>query len=120
MVLEFIIHVTVTFMVLGISLFMGAIVEFKNKVKNEVAGFVGGTGIILAGTGIYIGGSQSVHAFHYITLVALLIILGFLLALRHQFKKTGPSTFINIASIGLVILNHLAYVYYIVASFIYY
>lgn len=118
--LEFIIHITVSFMVLGISLFMGAIVDFNNRAKNGVAGFVGGAGIILAGTGIYIGASQSVHAFHYITLMAQLIILGLLLALRHQFKKTGPSTFINIASICLVILNHLAYVYYIVGSFIYY
>lgn len=120
MVLEFLIHILISIMVLVISLFLGITVEFKSKSKNNIAGFYGLAGMLLAGIGIYIGAGEIVHAYHYITLVSESFILGVLLLIRLLFKKRGPSKLINIGSICLVTISYVTYVYYIIASFIYY
>jgi hypothetical protein len=107
--------------VLGISLFPAQIVKTKSGgTLANMAGISGFLGIILVGTGIFIGGAEVVHAYHYITFIAQLIILGLSLLIYRLFKKVGYSTLINICSICLVIISHLTYIYYIIGSFLYY
>ena len=118
--LEFLLHILISFMVLGISLFPAQMVKTKGGgTLANMAGVSGLLGIILVGTGIYIGGAEAVHAYHYITFIAQLIILGLSLLIYRLFKKLGYSKLINICSICLVIISQLTYVYYIIASFIY-
>ena len=76
-------------------------------------------GIILVGTGIYIGVAEAVHAYHYIAFIVQLIILGLSLLIYRLFKKVGYSKLINICLLCLVTISHLTYVYYIIGSFIY-
>ena len=75
---------------------------------------------MLVGTGIYIGGGETLYAYYYIAFIVELLILGLFLLMRHQFKKAGHSTFIDICSILLVFISQLTYVYWVVASIIYY
>ena len=56
-------------MVLGISLFPAQMVKTKGGgTLANMAGIPGLLGIILVGTGIYIGGAEAVHAYHYISI----------------------------------------------------
>ena len=119
--LEFLLHILISFMVLGISLFPAQMVRTKGGgTLANMAGISGFLGIILVGTGIFIGGAEAVHAYHYITFIAQLIILGLSLLIYRLFKKVGYSKLINICSICLVIISHLTYIYYIIGSFLYY
>ena len=106
-------------MVLGITLVPAQIVEIKSSTLKNIVGISGLLGIILVGTGIFIGGGESLHAYLYITLILQLIILGLFLLLYRLFKKVGYSNLINFCSICLVIISHLTYVYYIIMSFMY-
>lgn len=118
--LEFLLDILMSFMVLGITLFSAHIIKFKNSTLENIVAITGLFGIFLVGTGMYIGGSVSVHAYHYIIFIVQLIITGLLLLLYRLFKRGGPSKLINICSIFLVLVSLLTYVYYIIASFIYY
>lgn len=107
-------------MVLGISMFPSQMVKTTDGgTLASMAGISGLLGIFLVGTGIFIGGAEVVHAYHYITFIAQLIILGLFLLIYHLFKKVGYSKLINISSIFLALFSHLTYVYYIIASFMY-
>lgn len=106
-------------MVLGISLFPVRTVESKNRKLENIAGIYGFVGILLAGTGIYIGGGGTLQAYIYITFIAQLLILCLFVLISSQRKKVGHSVLINIISICLVTISFLTYVYYIVASLIY-
>ena len=117
-ILTFILDILISFLVLGIGFLPPDIVG--NKSLKNIAYFFGFLGIMLVGTGIYIGGGETVHAYYYISLVVELLILGLFLFMRRQFKKAGHSTLIDICSISLLLLSQLMYVYWIVASFIYY
>ena len=105
-------------MVLGITLVPAQIVEIKSSTLKNIVGISGLLGIILVGTGIFIGG-ESLHAYLYITFILQLIILGLFLLLYRLFKKVGYLNLINFCSICLVIISHLTYVYYIIMSFMY-
>jgi hypothetical protein len=118
-VLEFILHILICIMVLGISFFPAQMVKTKGGTLANMAGITGLLGLLLVGTGIYIGGAEAVHSYHYITFIVQLIILGLFLLIYHLFKKVGYSKLININSICLAIISQLTYVYYIIASFIY-
>jgi hypothetical protein len=107
-------------MVLGISLVPAQIVEIKSSTVKNIVGIYGLLGIILVGTGIFIGGGDSLHSYIYITFILELIILCLFFLLYRLFKKVGYSKLINICSICLVIISHLTYVYYIIGSFLYY
>lgn len=118
--LVLLLHILISFMVLGITLVPAQIVEFKRSALNNIVGINGLLGIILVGIGIFIGIGDSLHAYLYITFILQLIIIClFFLHYRH-FKKVGYSKFINISSIILVIISYLTYVYYIIGSFLYY
>jgi hypothetical protein len=118
-VLVFLLHILISFMVLGITLVPGRIVEFKRSGLNNIVGIIGISGIFLVGTGIYIGIGESLQTYLYITFILQLIIIClFFLNYRH-FKKVGYSKFINISSMILVIISYLTYVYYIIGSFLY-
>jgi hypothetical protein len=106
-------------MVLGITLFPAQIVDIKSSTLKNIVGISGLLGIILVGTGIFIGGGESLHAYLYITFILQLIILGLFLLIYRLFKKVGYLKLINICSICLVIISHLTYVYYIISSFMY-
>lgn len=118
-VLVFLLHILISFMVLGITLVPAQIVEFKRSALNNIVGITGISGIFLVGIGMYIGMGESLHAYFYITFILQLIIIClFFLNYRH-FKKVGYSKFINISSMILVIISYLNYVYYIIGSFLY-
>jgi hypothetical protein len=117
--IDFLFHILISFMVLGITFVPAHIVEFKRSALNNIVGTTVISGIFLVGTGMYIGIGDSLHAYFYITFILqLIIIFLFFLNYRH-FKKVGSSKFINISSIILVIISYLTYVYYIIASFMY-
>lgn len=119
-VLELLLHISISFMVLGISMFPAQMVKTKGGgTLASMAGISGLLGFFLVGTGIFIGGAEAVHAYHYITFIAQLFILGLFLLIYHLFKKVGYSKLINICSIFLAIISHLTYVYYVIASFMY-
>lgn len=107
-------------MVLGITLFPAKTVKFNNRTLNNTTAIYGLFGIILVGLGMYIGGGESLHAYFYITVIIQLIILGLFVLTYHLFKKVGYSKLINICSLCLVTISYLMYIYYIIASFIYY
>lgn len=107
-------------MVLGITLVPSQIVELKSSTLKKFVEISGLFGIILVGTGIYIGVGESLHAYLYITFILQLIVLGLFYLIYRLFKRVGFSKLINICSICLVLISHLTYVYYISASFIYY
>ncbi|MGE7879787.1 hypothetical protein [Peribacillus muralis] len=113
--LVWLLHILICFMVLGITLFPAQIVKSNNTIGKS-----GLLGVILVGTGVYIGGGETLHAYLYITFILQLIIIGLFFLLYRLFKKVGYSKLINIFSICLVIISHLTYVYYIIASFVYY
>lgn len=118
--LVFLLHISISFMVLGISLIPAQIVEVKkSSVLKNTVGLSGLLGIMLVGTGIYIGGGESLQPYFYITFIVQLLILCFFIILYSLYKKSGYSTFINIFCIFLAALSHFMYGYYIVASFLY-
>lgn len=106
-------------MVLGITLVPAQIVEIKCSTLKNIVAISGLLGIILVGTGIFIGEGESLYAYLYITFILQLIILGLFFLIYRLFKKVGYSKFINICSICLVVFSHSTYVYYIIASFLY-
>ncbi|MED3791347.1 hypothetical protein P4571_02655 [Niallia alba] len=113
-------HLLSSFMVLAISLFLGKAVNFDSKKLNNIIGGYGLIGIVLVGIGIYIGMGENLKSYIFITFLGQLVIIGFFLLIFRLLKKDGYSKFINISSICLVIISHLIYIYYIIASFIYY
>ncbi|WP_400242223.1 hypothetical protein AB3U99_15140 [Niallia sp. JL1B1071] len=113
-------HLLSSFMVLAISLFLGKTVNFESKKLNNIIGGYGLTGIVLVGIGIYIGIGENLKAYMFITFLGQLVIICFFLLIFSLLKKDGYSKLINIYSICLVIISHLIYIYYIIASFIYY
>lgn len=118
--LVFSLHILICFMVLGTTMFPAEIVESKTRTQDNILGISGLSGILLVGTGIYIGGGESLHAYLYITFILQLIILALFLLIYRLFKKVGYSKLITICSICLFIISHVSFVYYIIASFIYY
>ena len=117
--LAFVLHILTSFMVLGISLLSVGTVKFKSNKLNIVSTTLSAIGIILVGTGIYIGVGESLQAYIYITFIIQLIILGLFLVINLLIKKAGYSKLISICSICFVAISFLSYVYYIIASFIY-
>lgn len=118
--LVWLLHILICFMVLGITFFAPQMVENKSSTLSYLIAISVLLGVMLVGTGIYIGMGESLHAYIYITFILQLIILGLLLLIYRLFKKVGYSKLINICSLCLVTISHLTYVYYIIASFIYY
>ena len=118
--LTFLLEILISFTVLGIALFPVNTIKFKNSNLNIIGGIYGIVGICVVGTGIYIGGGESLKAYYYITFIPELIILALFLLIHLRIKKVGHSTLINICSISLATISLLFYVYYIIASFIYY
>lgn len=119
MLLVFILHILISFMVLGIALIPAQIVEFKRSTLNNMVGIIGLSGIFLVGTGIFIGIGETLHTYIYITLILQFIILCSFYLLYRIFKNMGYSSLINLSSISLVIISYLTYVYYIIGSFLY-
>ncbi|MBM7603228.1 hypothetical protein JOC75_001198 [Metabacillus crassostreae] len=113
-------HILISFMLLGISLFPVQTIKFESSRLKNLSGIFGLVGIMVAGIGIYIGGGSSFHAYIYITFIIQLIVLGLFLLLYLRVKKVGYSILLNIFSISLVTISYIFYVYYIIASFIYY
>ncbi|WP_226535900.1 hypothetical protein [Fictibacillus halophilus] len=118
-VLVLLLHILISFMVLGIAFILGRIVEFKRSSLNNMVAITALSGIFLVGTGMYIGIGESLHAYFYITFILQLIIICLLFFNYRHFKKAGNSKFINISSMILVIISYLTYVYYIIGSFLY-
>ncbi|MFI8493304.1 hypothetical protein ACIGC1_10395 [Peribacillus butanolivorans] len=112
--------ILICFMALGITMFAAQMVENKSSTLNNLLAISVLLGILLVGTGIYIGMGGSLHAYLYITFILQLIILGLLLLIYRLFKKVGYSKLISICSLCLLTISHLTYVYYIIGSFIYY
>lgn len=95
--------------------------KFNSGTLDNIAGGYVLFVIILVGTGMYIGVGSSFHAYLYITLIVQSIILGLSLLIRNLlFKKIGHSKLINISSLCLVTISYIMYIYFIIASFIYY
>lgn len=117
--LVFLLHILISFIVLGIALLLAQILGSTNSTINRVTAKVILFGILLVGIGIYIGSNSSLHNYFYITLVLLLILLFVLTLIYRRFKKVGNTTIINISSIFLVAISYLVYIYYIVSSFMY-
>ncbi len=118
--LLFLLDILISLMVLGIAFFPIQTVNVTNSKLENMMGIYGFVGISLVGTGMYIGGGESIRDYYYLTFsVELIILLLFLLIYRH-IKRKGHSRLINICSICLVTISYLLYVYYIIASFIYY
>ncbi|MDR7071670.1 hypothetical protein J2X07_000645 [Fictibacillus barbaricus] len=118
-VLVFFLHILISFMVLGIALVLGRIVEFKRSALNNMVAITALSGIFLVGTGIIIGIGDSLHAYLYITFILQLIITCLFFLIYRHFKKVGNSKLINISSMILVMISYLTYVYYIIGSFLY-
>jgi len=118
--LQFLLEITTSIMVLGIALIASELVDSKHKLLKNISYTCGATGLLLLCTGLYFGTAQSLHVYHYVSFAIEVLILGFLVIMQRQLKKSGHSIFIDICSICLVIISQLTYVYYIVASFIYY
>ncbi|MFT8323420.1 MAG: hypothetical protein ABF649_21395 [Bacillus sp. (in: firmicutes)] len=115
------IDILISLMTLTITFFSINTLKFNSSTLKNIAAAYQGFGILLVGTGMYIGGGSSFHTYLYITFTIQLIILGlFLLVYYLPFKKVGHSKLINIYSLCLVTISYLMYVYYIIASFIYY
>ena len=120
--LELVFHISISLMVLGISLFPVQTVKFSRSNLDNISGIYGFAGIVLAGTGIYIGlpGEGLLKAYIYITFSIQLIILVLFLLIYKFVKWRGHSVLINICSILLITISFSFYIYYIVGSFIYY
>lgn len=116
----FLLHIIISFIVLGIALLLAQIVEFNSSRMNKITARFSLIGILLVGTGIYVGSKSSLDMYFYITLVLQLILLFVLTLIYHRFKKVGHTTIINIGSIFLVAISYSVYIYYIISSFIYY
>lgn len=117
--LVFLLHILISFMVLGIALVPAQIVEVKSSALKNTVGITGILGIILVGIGIFIGIGEYLQAYFYVTFIVQLIIICILFFNYRHFRKVGYSNFINISSMILVIVSYLTYVYYIIASFLY-
>ncbi|KQL39174.1 hypothetical protein AN960_09335 [Bacillus sp. FJAT-25509] len=119
--LVFVLHILISFMVLGISLLLPVqTVKYKISKLNNITGIYGILGIVIVGIGIFIGGGESLHEYIYITFIIQLIILGLLLLVNFLNKKVGYSKLKSICSLCLITISLLFYIYYIIASFIYY
>lgn len=117
--LVFLLHILISFMVLGITLIPAQIVEFKRSTLNNMVAIIGLSGIFFVGTGIFIGIGESLHTYIYIALILQLFILCLFYLLYRLFKKVGYSNIINSCSIFLVIISYSTYAYYIIGSFLY-
>ncbi len=119
-ILVLLFEVIISFTVLAITFISFDSVKSNSKILNNIAAGYVFIGILLAGTGIYIGGGQTLKAYYYISIVTQVIILVFSLLLNRMSKRAGGSKLISICSLSLVTISFIMYIYYIVASFIYY
>ena len=116
----FLLDILISLMVLGISFFSVKTVKFKSSNLDNISTIYGFVGIFLVGTGMYIGGGESLKAYYYITFIIELIILVLFILIYRLIKRKGHSRVINICSIFLNTISFLFYIYYIIASFTYY
>jgi len=119
-VFVFLLHILISFTVLGIAFFPIHTVNFKSSRLNNMVGIYGIGSIVIVGLGMYIGGGESLQAYIYITVIVQLVILGLFLLIYLLIKKVGFLQIINICSICLVTISLLFYVFYICMTFIYY
>jgi hypothetical protein len=119
-VLAFLFHILISLIVLGISILSVGTVKFKNNKLKILSTTCSSIGIILVGIGIFIGGGDSLHAYIYITFIIQLIILILFLLLNLFNNKVEYSKIKSISSICLITISLILYIYYIIASFIYF
>ena len=119
-VVTFVFHILISVMVLGISFFPVHTIKFESDKLDNIGAIYGMAGIFLVGTGMYIGGGESLHAYIYITFLSALFVLILFVLINQYIKRRGHSTLINICSISLITASFFFYIYYIIASFIYY
>ncbi len=96
-----------------------ALKRATNIVKN-ISAFCGLAGILIVGTGIYIGGTIEMHGYIYVVLLIQSIIFGILILIGVYMRKKGYSLFLHIITIILTIIALSIYIYYVIASFLYY
>ncbi|TRZ38500.1 hypothetical protein CEQ21_24240 [Niallia circulans] len=122
LILVILFEVIISFSVLTITFISVDTVKYNNKTIENIVGVYGLIGILLVGTGMYIGGGggQSLKEYYYISIITQLVILGLVIVLNRMSKKAGRQKLISICSLSLVTISFIMYVYYIIASFIYY
>lgn len=116
-------EVIISFMVLAITFnCIGPILTEKlnSETLQRIAAVYGVFGIFLVGTGMYIGGGMSLKAYYYITFLIELITLCISILIYRLIKKRGHSKLINVCLFSLLTISYGFYIYFIVASFIYY
>ncbi|RVT66939.1 hypothetical protein [Niallia taxi] len=104
-VLVLLFHVIISITVLAITFISFDSVKSNSKILNNIAAGYVFLGILLAGTGIYIGGGQTLKAYYYISIVTQVIILVFSLLLNRMSKRAGGSKPISICSLSLVTIS---------------
>ncbi len=110
-------HIFISALVLCMSFFPVIIV--KPSILEKISGILGIVGIVIVGTGMYIGQGESLNSYIYITLFIELTCLC-ILTLLYYLSKKRVNTLISVITIVTSVFSLGTYVYYVIFSFIEY